>query len=214
MIVGRRMTKNPVAVRPDVPVTEAQRLMRQEKIHRLPVLGKKHELVGIVTEKDILYASPSPASTLDVYELNYLLSKLTVKQVMSSPVISISPGTPIEEAARIMADNDIGGLSVVEQGVLVGIITESDIFKMFIELFGVRERGLRVSMLVPEDAGELSKLAGTIYDNGGDIISFGTFLGTDSSNVLCAMKVTGIATETLREILKPLVIEIDDIREV
>ncbi|MDA3835288.1 MAG: CBS domain-containing protein [Spirochaetales bacterium] len=213
MIVENRMTRNPVTVRQDVPVTEAQRLMRQEKIHRLPVLDRNRKLVGIVTEKDVLYASPSPASSLDVYEMTYLLSKLTVKHVMSTPVISIFPSAPIEEAARIMADNDIGGLSVVENDKLVGIITESDIFKMFIELFGARERGLRVSMLVPEDPGELAKLAGAVYENGGDIIAFGTFLGTDSSNVLCIMKVVGMEKEKLLQVLEPLVIEIEDVRE-
>ncbi|MCF7941165.1 MAG: CBS domain-containing protein [Spirochaetia bacterium] len=214
MIVGHRMTQNPVTIRQDVPVAEAQRIMRQEKIHRLPVLDKDKNLVGIVTEKDLLYASPSPASTLDVYELNYLLSKLTVKKVMSTPVISIPPDTVIEEAARVMADNDIGGLSVVEQGKLVGIITESDIFKIFIELFGARERGVRISMLVPVEPGELAKLAGSIYENGGDIISFGTFLGTSPTNALCAMKVTGISKEETIRILTPLVQEFKDVREV
>lgn len=214
MIVKRRMTRNPVTIHQDVPVAEAQRLMRQEKVHRLPVLDKHKQLVGIVTEKDVLYASPSPASTLDVYEMNYLLSKLTVKHVMSSPVISIDPDATIEEAARIMVDNDIGGLSVVEDGKLVGIITESDLFKIFIELFGARERGLRISMLVPSDPGELAKLAESIYEHGGNIISFGTFLGTTVSNALCIMKVTGMEKDEVLDVLKPLVIEFQDVREV
>lgn len=214
MIVERRMTRNPVTIRQDVPVAEAQRLMRQEKIHRLPVLDKHKALVGIVTEKDLLYASPSPASTLDVYEMNYLLSKLTVKQVMSTPVISIAPDTPIEEAARVMADNDIGGLSVVSDGKLVGIITESDIFKMFIELFGARETGIRISMLVPSHPGELAKLANAVFEHGGDIISFGTFLGTSPENAVCAMKVTDMDKEQLIEVLTPYVIEFQDVREI
>ncbi len=214
MIVERRMTKNPVTIRQDLPITEAQRLMRQEKIHRLPVLDKHNRLVGIVTEKDLLYASPSPASTLDVYELNYLLSKLTVGKVMSSPVITVSPDTVIEEAARVMADNDIGGLTVVSDEKVVGIITESDIFKVFIELFGARETGLRISMLVPSDPGELSKLATAVYGAGGNIISFGSFLGTDSTNQLCAMKVSGLEKDELLKILRPVTIEIEDIREV
>ncbi len=214
MIVKRRMTRNPVTIHQDVPVAEAQRLMRQEKVHRLPVLDKHKQLVGIVTEKDVLYASPSPASTLDVYEMNYLLSKLTVKHVMSSPVISIDPDATIEEAARIMVDNNIGGLSVVEDGNLVGIITESDIFKIFIELFGARERGLRISMLVPSDPGELARLAESIYGHGGNIISFGTFLGTTPSNALCIMKVTGMEKGEVLDVLKPLVIEFQDVREV
>lgn len=213
MIVERRMTRNPVTIRQNMPVADAQKLMRQEKVHRLPVLDENKKLVGIVTEKDLLYASPSPASTLDVYEMNYLLSKLTVKQVMSSPVISVPSNTPVEEAARVMADNDIGGLSVVDDGVLVGIITESDIFKLFIELFGAREKGVRLSMLVSGEPGELAKLANTIFENGGDIISLGTFLGTCPENALCAMKVTGIEKDRLIEILTPIVIEFKDIRE-
>ncbi len=214
MIVERRMTKNPVTIKQDVPIAEAQRLMRQEKIHRLPVLDKHCKLIGIVTEKDLLYASPSPASTLDVYEMNYLLSKLTVEKVMSAPVITISPDAVIEEAARIMADNDIGGLSVVKDDKLVGIITESDVFKVFIELFGAREKGLRISMLVPFTPGELSKLSTAVFGAGGNIISFGSFLGTDPSNLLCIMKVSGITKDALLAILEPVIIEIKDIREV
>ncbi len=214
MIVERRMTQNPVTIQQDMPVAEAQRLMRQEKIHRLPVLNMHNELVGIVTEKDLLYASPSPASSLDVYEMHYLLSKLTVKKVMSKPVISITSNTAIEEAARIMVDKNIGGLSVVDDGRLVGIITESDIFKVFIELFGARQRGIRVSMLVSEEPGELAKLAKVIFDHNGDIISFGTFLGTCPSNAFCVMKVTGIPEDMLIEILTPLVQEFKDVREV
>ncbi len=214
MIVERRMTKNPVTIRQDVPIAEAQRLMRQEKIHRLPVIDKNQKLIGIVTEKDLLYASPSPASSLDVYEMNYLLSRLTVEKVMSSPVITITPDTVIEEAARIMADNDIGGLSVVKDDKLVGIITESDVFKVFIELFGAREKGIRISMLVPLTPGELSKISTAVFSAGGNIISFGSFLGTDPSNLLCIMKVSGIAKDALLAILEPVIIEIKDIREV
>jgi len=214
MIVKNRMTRNPITISPDTPVAEAQRIIRREKIHRLPVLNKKKELVGIVTEKDLLYASPSPATTLDIHEITYLLSQLTVKKVMSTQVLTITSDTVLEEAARIMVDSDIGGLPVVDSGSLVGIITESDLFKVFMELFGARHSGLRVTILIPDKPGEISALGQAITEKGGDIISLGTFLGTDASNAVCTMKVQGLAKDVLVEALKPCSIEIIDIREV
>jgi len=148
MIVEKRMTRNPITVHPDTTVIDAQALMRREKISRLPVVDRNGRLVGIVSEKDLIYASPSRASTLDVYEMNFLLSKLTVETVMTKKVITIDGDTPVEDAARIMVDNDIGGLPVMKGNTLVGIITESDIFKMFLELFGTREKGLRVTLMI------------------------------------------------------------------
>ena len=214
MIVKNRMTRNPITISPDTPVAEAQRIIRREKIHRLPVLNKKKELVGIVTEKDLLYASPSPATTLDIHEITYLLSQLTVKKVMSTQVLTITSDTVLEEAARIMVDSDIGGLPVVDSGSLVGIITESDLFKVFMELFGARHSGLRVTILIPDKPGEISALGQAITEKGGDIISLGTFLGTNASNAVCTIKVQGLAKDVLVEALKPCSIEIIDIREV
>jgi acetoin utilization protein AcuB len=141
MIVEKRMTRNPITVHPETAVIDAQSLMRREKISRLPVVDKAGRLVGIVSEKDLIYASPSRVSTLDVYEMHSLLAKLTVETVMKKKVITIEGDTPVEDAARIMVDNDIGGLPVMKGGKLVGIITESDIFKMFLELFGTRRGG-------------------------------------------------------------------------
>lgn len=215
MVVGKRMTRNPVTITVDTPVADAQRVMRREKVHRLPVVDKKKGLVGIVTEKDLLYASPSPASTLDIHEMTYLLSKLTVEKVMTKHIVTATSDTVLEEAARIMVDNDIGGLPIVDDGKLVGIITESDIFKVFMELFGARERGFRATLLVPNQPGELAALGKAIFDKGGDIISLGTFLGTDSSNSLCTLKVSGMGIQELTEALNsPCCIEIIDIREV
>lgn len=213
MKVGRKMTHNPITVRTDTAVTEAQAIMRREKIHRLPVLDKNGKLVGIVTEKDLLYASPSPASTLNVYEMSYLLSKLKVEKVMSRELITVTESTPIEDAARIMVDNNIGGLPVMRGELVVGMITESDIFKLFIELFGTRTPGLRATLLVPERKGELAQLASAISDRGGNIISLGTFLGDDPSNALITIKIEGITPEALREVVEPLVYEVIDIRE-
>src|SRR5512136_2700952 len=116
MLVGERMTRNPVTVSEDANIDDALHLMRERKVRRLPVLDGAGKMVGIVSDKDLLHAAPSPATSLSVYELHYLLSKLTIKQVMTSPVITVNPDTPVEGAARIMADNKIGGLPVVEDG--------------------------------------------------------------------------------------------------
>lgn len=213
MLVKERMSRNPITIRPETVVTEAQALMKREKIHHLPVTDKEGRLVGIVTEKDLLYASPSPATTLSVYEMTSLLAKLKVEKVMSPKVITVPEDTPLEEAARIMADGNIGGLPVMRDRTLVGIITESDLFRIFIELFGARQKGVRASVLVPNTMGLLARLTEALSREGGNIISIGTFLGEDPTNGLCMLKVDGIAKDRLAEILKPLVIRIEDIRE-
>src|SRR5512136_1057958 len=138
MLVGERMTRNPVTVSEDANIDDALHLMRERKVRRLPVLDGSGKMVGIVSDRDLLHAAPSPATSLSVYEMHYLLAKLTVKRVMSSPVITVTPSMPIEEAACIMVDRKIGGLPVVEDGALVGIITETDIFKLLTELLGAR----------------------------------------------------------------------------
>jgi acetoin utilization protein AcuB len=214
MTVGRRMTPNPIAIKKDFPVSEAQNKMRKEYVHRFPIVDDHGKLVGIVTEKDLLYASPSPATTLDVYEMSYLLSKLTVEKVMTSEVISINVDDPIEEAARVMSDNNIGGLPVLGDGKLVGIITESDVFKAFIEMFGARESGIRISMLVPQKPGELADLTSAIFHAGGNILGLGNFLGEDSSEVYMTLKVENLTSAALKKAVEPFVDQILDIREV
>jgi len=186
--------------------------MRDEKVRRLPVLNKKGEMVGIVSEKDLLYVSPSPATSLSMHELHYLLSRLTVGKVMTKDVIIVSEYTSLEEAARIMADNKIGGLPVVRDGKLVGIITESDLFKIFVEILGARDMGVRLSMLVPDQPGVLADITRTIADIGGNIISLGTFLGEDPTNSLVTVKVADVPEDRLVTEMKVLALEITDAR--
>ncbi|MGQ9594657.1 MAG: CBS domain-containing protein [Anaerolineae bacterium] len=213
MLVGERMTRHPITIQEDERVEEALQLMRKERVRRLPVLDKKGKLVGIVSEKDLLYASPSPATTLSIYEVHYLLSKLTVKEVMTREVITVTEFTPIEEAARIMVDNKIGGLPVMRGDTLVGIITETDLFKIFLELLGARERGVRLTVLVPEQPGVLAQLTRHIADAGGNIVALGTFLGEDPTNRLIACKVTGVPKDALLEVVRPVILEVLDVRE-
>ncbi len=214
MLVHERMSKNPYTIQADTPVEEALTRMREVHIRRFPVLDKSGQLVGIVAEKDLLYASPSPATSLSIYEMHYLLSKLTVGQVMVKNVITVAEDTPVEDAARIMTDHKIGSLPVVRDGQLVGIITETDLFKLFLELLGARKKGVRITMLVPDVKGELAKITTAIAQQGGNIIALGTFLGEDPTNLLVAVKVNDVPKDTLVGTLKPLVVEIIDAREV
>ncbi|HEY8497684.1 MAG TPA: CBS and ACT domain-containing protein [Limnochordales bacterium] len=170
MRVRDRMTLNPITVEPTTPVAEALRLMEGRKIRRLPVL-QESQLVGIVTLLDLMRVSASPATTLSVYELRYLLDKLTVQEAMTRRVITVSPDAPIEQAALLMREHKIGGLPVVEDGRLVGIITETDIFDAFVELLGMRKPGLRLEVDCPDRPGVLARIASVIAGRGLNIHS-------------------------------------------
>ena len=162
MLVRERMTRRPITVSEDTSVQAALQLMREEKVRRFPVVDRHGKLVGMVAEKDLLYASPSPATSLSIHEIAYLLSKVTVKQVMATDVVTINDDTPLEEAARILADNRVGAVPVMREGKLVGIITETDLFKIFLEMFGAREEGVRLTISVPEEPGMLARISSKI----------------------------------------------------
>jgi acetoin utilization protein AcuB len=211
MLVGERMKSPVITVRPDMSLIDALNLMKQEHIRRTPVV-RDENLVGIVSEKDLLNASPSPATSLSIYEMNYLVSRLQIKDVMTKNVLTVTEDTPIEEAARIMADNKIGGLPVLREDHIVGIITETDLFKLLLELMGAREAGVRVTALLQDERGNLAKFAQVIANEGGDFLAFGVFSGADTSNRMVTFKVQGIEPEKLKSILEPLVVSLIDIR--
>ena len=211
MLVGERMTHPVVHISPDMPIQDALQLMGKEKIRRMPVV-KGGELVGIVSDKDLLNASPSKATSLSIWELNYLLSKITVAEVMTKEVVTVSEDTPIEETARIMADNKIGGLPVMKGGSVVGIITETDLFRVMLELMGAREFGLRATFLLEDKPGELAKVTSSLADKKANIIALGTFMGDDQTTREVMMKVGGIDEATFKEILGQFARKIKDIR--
>ena len=162
MYVRNRMTVNPITVSPDTMIATALELMREKSINRIPVV-KDEKLVGIITERKLMEVSPSSATSLSIFEINYLLSKTKVEQVMTKKVVTVAPDDLLEVAALKMRDNSVGGLPVVENGKVVGIITESNIFDAFIEIMGFRERGSRISILIQEDRpGVLAELAQTV----------------------------------------------------
>jgi acetoin utilization protein AcuB len=213
MLVRERMSKQPVTITADVPITEALRIMRENQVRRLPVLDSDGKLIGIVSEKDLLYASPSPATSLSIYEMHYMLSRLKVTELMTPDPVTITPDTLLEEAALIMADNKIGGLPVMENGRLVGIITETDIFKVFLELLGAREKGLRLTLRIPERMGEMARITTAIAELGGNIMALGTFLGDDPTTAIVTVKVVDATEEELETAMEDLELEVVDSRE-
>jgi len=211
MFVGDRMSRTVIFVAPETPVHDALAMFQKEHIRRAPVV-KEGKLMGIVSETDLLNASPSPATTLSIWEMNYLMSKVTVKHVMTKKVKTVAVDAPIEEAARIMAEAKIGGMPVTREGKIVGMITETDLFKVFLEFMGTREKGIRVSALVEDKPGQIAKVSKVIAEAGGNFIAFGVFAGPDVSVKLITFKVAGVKKDELKKVLEKVVKKFVDIR--
>jgi len=212
MLVKNRMTPRPITVTEDISVDKALRLMHSENVRRLPVVDKHGRLVGIVSELDLLKVSPSPATTLSIYEIPYLLSKIKMQDVMTKDVITVTEDTTLEDAACIMADSKIGGLPVMRGDDLVGIITETDLFKVFLELLGARDEGVRLSLLVPGEKGTLAQITGAIAGMGGNILALGTIMGEDATTYLLTLRVADVPQEELVAAMEELGLEIVDQR--
>jgi acetoin utilization protein AcuB len=213
MLVKERMTSPVLTIAPDVPVQDALVQMHKDKVRRYPVLDKHGKLVGIVTEGDLLNAKPSEATTLSVWEINYLLSKITVERVMSARVITVPEDTPIEEASRIMSDNEISSLPIMRGNSLVGMITETDLFHILLEMMGSRTPGVRLTVEVLNTRGKLYELAGIIQKLGGDLLGVAAILGSRAETRIFTLKVQGIKLEDLRSAMTPVVEQVCDIRE-
>ncbi|WP_434510920.1 CBS domain-containing protein [Desulfitobacterium sp. AusDCA] len=165
MYVKQFMTSQVFTVTPDDNVADTMALMREKKINRLPVI-QKGKLVGIVTDGDLREVSPSPATTLSIFELNYLVAKMKIRDVAVKNVIACSPDTKIEDAAVLMRDHGIGSLPVLDNDKLVGIITETDIFDTFLDIMGFRSPGQRVVIETKDGVGVMMDLAAIVkaYD--------------------------------------------------
>jgi acetoin utilization protein AcuB len=212
MLVGDRMNFPVVTIAPDMPIHEALGIMKREKIRHIPVL-EHGKLVGIVENEDLFYASPSPATSLSIWEMSSILSKITVREVMTEKVITVSEDTPIEKAALVMAENKIGSIPVLRNDELVGIITETDLFQIFPELLAIHQSGIRATFLVKEKPGQLAKVTKIIAEHGGNFISFVQFAGDDLENRLVTVKVDGMELEQVRDCLDPIVEKVIDIRK-
>lgn len=159
MYVGRVMRRELVTVTPDISLVKAKDMMAEKLIEHLLVVGKGDKLVGIVSDRDLKRIWASPATTLSVHELNYLLKQLTVEAIMVKKIITISPGTTIERAARIMQENRISALPVIEKENLVGIITTTDVMEVLLEAIGINGESTRFTVLVEDRIGMVAEVS-------------------------------------------------------
>ena len=213
MLVRDWMSREPLVVFPQTSVEEAIKTMRQNRVRHLPVIKDDNRLVGIVTQTDLIQASPSPATSLSVWEINFLLARMQVRDAMTKKVIVVEEECPLEEAALVMAEHKIGCLPVVRGKRLVGIITETDLFNIFTEQLGARRSGVRLTLLIRDVKGELSRLAGRIAELGGNIVRLTTLPAQDSDHQIVTVKVEDTSQQDLVAGLSDLAVEILDARE-
>jgi len=152
-----RIRKNPVTIGSEATFFQARNLIREKGVRHLPVVDENDQLVGIVTDRDIREAGPSDATSLSVHEWNYLLGQLKVSGIMTprEKLITITPDTLIEEAVRLMRDNKVGCLPVLEGEKLYGIFTETDALDHLVDIFGLEEKGTRLTISLEEKPGSL-----------------------------------------------------------
>ena len=174
MHVGRKMTTDLITVTPDTPLVNARDLLRERNIKQLPVVDAQGNLVGILTDRDIKQAWASPATTLSIYELTYVLQKLTVESVMVKDLITITPDATIERAAKILHDRKIGSLPVVEDDKLVGIITSTDLMEVLLDGLGIQEESGRLEVLVKDRIGVIAGVCNILREANISIVSMVT----------------------------------------
>ena len=183
MYVKSRMTKDPYTITANASITDAVALMREKNLKRVPVVdGDK--VVGILTQSDIQKVSPTKATSLSIFEINYLLSKLIVKDAMTKNIITIESDSLLEEAAVIMRQNRIGTLPVVENSKLVGIITESDIFDAFIDLLGFKDVGSRITVEAKDAPGSMAEIAEIYKSFDVNITHIAVYRGDGTSDIV------------------------------
>jgi len=202
VLVRDRMSPNPVVITTDTSLKEALDLVRSKPFRHLPVVDENGKLVGIVTEKSLVYASPISATTLSVFEVDYILSRTKIGQIIQGSVVAVGPDLPIEEAARVMVDHRIGCLPVVEGDELVGIISDTDIFRVFVEGMGGGHPSLRITVVIPEEVGSLAQITSRVAALGGNIYSLGMFWGERSGDRIVAFRLEGVDRETAVQALE------------
>jgi len=212
MLVRERMSHPVITVFPETTMEEALALMNKEQISHLPVIDHQGKLIGLISERILLKASPSDATTLSVWESREMMRRLRIDKYMSRDALTIAPDTPIEEAARIMADQQFTGLSVVEGNKLVGFITQKEIFKILLELLGAREPGVRLAVELHKGPGQLLKVLNAIFDQGGDVVSLGAYQWENSDSGEVILKVTNVDSAALEQAVRQQVVRVLDVR--
>ncbi len=171
MLIKDWMTREPITITDETSMIKAIHLMKQHRFRRLPVLHQG-QLVGMVTDRDLKEASPSKATTLDVHELYYLLAELQVKEIMTRDPLSVSPDDTVERAAQLMLEHTISGLPVVDAGgQLVGIITQSDVFRAFMHITGIRQGGVQFALRLEDRPGLIKEVVDLLRARGARFVS-------------------------------------------
>jgi acetoin utilization protein AcuB len=202
MNVSKRMMRNPVFVDENDSMKKAMDLLKEREIRHLPVLKDGDKLVGIVSERDIKLASPSPATALEIREIYYLLDKVKVKQIMTRRPYTVSSDSPIEEAALIMREKKIGCLPVVDGGKLVGILTETDILDAFIDSMGVSGPGYRVELALPDRPGMLFEVLKLLKEFDANVVSVATSAHEDPDRKIFIMRIESKNYKVLKAAIK------------
>jgi acetoin utilization protein AcuB len=200
MQIHECMKTNPITISQKTTYAQASRLLRVKKLHALPVTDNEGQLVGIVTEKDLL--DISPVAVLGVHTISDLLSAIKVEEAMTRRVITVQEDYPLEDAARILIDHKLGSLPVMRGDQLVGMVTEIDILRTMMEASGGRSQGLRITLRLLEDKGELGAITDGIIKLGGKLISLSTYWGDNPFNRVITLKVQGVDREELLMMLE------------
>lgn len=215
MLVRELMIPKPAVLQPTVALPEALGLMKEKNVHRMPVVDARGQVVGIVSETDLHNAVPSQATTLSIWEIPELLSRIKVEQLMVRDVATIQVDAQVEEAAKLMADRDVSCLPVMDGRTLVGLINQSDVFRAFMELLGGRRKGVRVWATTPDGKGTIARMTSAIAEASGNIVGLGFVEVSDVKGQRweVTLKVQDVPKDKLVEVLKPHVIEFLDVRE-
>lgn len=202
MTIERKISKNPVVAYNDMTAVDALRLMRKENIAKVPVLDRKGNLVGVITEKDILKASLADEKNMSLLEMAYEVSNLTIDKLMTKEVITIGPNTSVEKAARLMITEDLSFLPVLEDQKLIGVLSRSDMFSILMDLFGARNYGTRITFEVDDKIGTLAKISKVLAENNISIISLCT-LEEEKGVYTLTLKVQGADSDLLESLISP-----------
>jgi acetoin utilization protein AcuB len=217
MLVKDCMTRHPIMIPPSTLATEAQHIMTENHVRHLPVVGDGKKLVGLLT-RTRLSIKPDTLSSLNVWEITRFLSNMTVEKIMlkTDQVYTIEPHKTVERAARYMADYRVGCLPVLDEGVVVGIITEVDLLRSFQEMLGLPAPGVRVTMRMPNRKGEYAKLTTTVVERGWGIMGIGSFPSPRHPGFYdMVLKIPEVTVAEVKEALGQVADqEIVDIREV
>ena len=206
MLVKGWMTADVITIDEGTPMMKASIIMKEKKIRSLPVVDNNRKLIGIVSDRDLRDASPSKATTLDVYELNYLISTIRITDIMTKDIVFVRPDETVEFAAILMLENKISSLPVInDKGSLIGIITQTDIFEVLINITGVYTGGIQFAFSLEDRPGSISEVTDVIRSYGGRVVSIlSTRETTEENSHSVYIRSRSLPSDKLRGLVKEL----------